>query len=170
MCGICGIATRDPARPVDADTIRRMTDVLVHRGPDGEGTFVAPGIGLGVRRLAIVDLETGDQPIANEDGTVVVVCNGEIYNHLELRAELERAGHRFRTRSDVETIAHLYEDHGTDFLHRLRGMFALALWDARRRRLIVRGDRKLRGERIGERGAYGSMNGQNHRGRYCTRA
>src|SRR5512145_2887888 len=119
MCGICGMATTDPRRPVDEGLVERMAASLVHRGPDGQGTFVAPGVGLGVRRLAIVDLETGDQPIANEDGSVVLVCNGEIYNHVELRAELERAGHRFRTRSDVETIAHLYEDLGVDCVQRL---------------------------------------------------
>ena len=141
MCGICGIATTDPRRPVDEEVVERMAEALVHRGPDGQGTFVAEGVGLGVRRLAIVDLETGDQPIANEDGSVVVVCNGEIYNHVELRAELERAGHRFRTRSDVETIAHLYEDLGPGCVERLRGMFAFALWDARRSRLVLARDR-----------------------------
>lgn len=118
-----------------------MAASLVHRGPDGQGSHVAPGIGLGIRRLAIVDLETGDQPIANEDGSVVVVCNGEIYNHVELREELIRAGHRFRTRSDVETIAHLYEDLGPDCVHRLRGMFAFALWDVTRARLMLTRDR-----------------------------
>jgi len=118
-----------------------MAAALVHRGPDGQGTFVAEGVGLGVRRLAIVDLETGDQPIANEDGSVVVVCNGEIYNHVELRAELMRAGHRFKTHSDVETIAHLYEDLGPDCVRRLRGMFAFALWDAPRARLVLARDR-----------------------------
>ena len=102
---------------------------------------MAPGIGLGFRRLAIIDLDTGDQPIANEEGSVVVVCNGEIYNHVELRAELEAKGHRFRTRSDVEAIVHLYEEHGDAFVERLRGMFALALWDARRRRLVLARDR-----------------------------
>ncbi|HUF90062.1 MAG TPA: asparagine synthase (glutamine-hydrolyzing), partial [Gemmatimonadota bacterium] len=141
MCGICGIATIQPAQPVERGTIARMAAALAHRGPDGEGMHFAPGVGLGVRRLAIVDLETGDQPIANEDGSVVVVCNGEIYNHVELRAELIRAGHRFRTRSDVETIAHLYEDLGLECLHRLRGMFAFALWDAKRARLVLARDR-----------------------------
>lgn len=141
MCGICGIATSDPRRPVDEGLVERMAAALVHRGPDGQGTFASTGVGLGVRRLAIVDLETGDQPIANEDGSVVVVCNGEIYNHVELRAELIGAGHRFRTRSDVETIVHLYEDHGTDCVHRLRGMFAFALWDAPRGRLLLARDR-----------------------------
>lgn len=118
-----------------------MADILRHRGPDGDGFHLAPGIGLGFRRLAIIDLATGDQPIANEDGTVVVVCNGEIYNHVELRARLAVAGHRFRTASDVETIVHLYEEHGDDFVSHLRGMFAIALWDARRRRLLLVRDR-----------------------------
>jgi asparagine synthase (glutamine-hydrolysing) len=141
MCGICGLATSEPRRPVDAQLIQRMAGSLAHRGPDGQGTYAAPGVGLGVRRLAIVDLETGDQPIANEDGSVVVVCNGEIYNHIELREELIRAGHRFHTRSDVETIAHLYEDLGPDCVHRLRGMFAFALWDVARARLMLARDR-----------------------------
>jgi asparagine synthase (glutamine-hydrolysing) len=141
MCGICGIATIDPRRPVDEALVGRMAAALAHRGPDGQGTFVTRGAGFGVRRLAIVDLETGDQPIANEDGSIVVVCNGEIYNHVELRAELSGAGHRFRTRSDVETIVHLYEDLGPDCVHRLRGMFAFALWDAPRGRLFLARDR-----------------------------
>lgn len=118
-----------------------MTDRILHRGPDGEGFHLAPGVGLGIRRLAIIDLETGDQPITNEDESVIVVCNGEIYNHLELRSELQAAGHRFRTASDVEVIAHLYEDHGLDFVRHLRGMFGIALWDARKRRLMLVRDR-----------------------------
>ncbi len=141
MCGICGIATRDPKRPIGRELILRMTDSLAHRGPDGEGVHVGPGIGIGVRRLAIVDLETGDQPIVNEDSSVVVVCNGEIYNHVELRQELIQGGHRFRTQSDVETIAHLYEDLGQECVHRLRGMFAFALWDAKHARLMLARDR-----------------------------
>ena len=118
-----------------------MADILRHRGPDGDGFHVAPGIGLAFRRLAIIDLATGEQPIANEDGTVVVVCNGEIYNHVELRTRLAAAGHRFRTASDVETIVHLYEEHGDRFVDHLRGMFAIALWDAPRRRLLLARDR-----------------------------
>lgn len=141
MCGICGIAWTDPERPVAADTLRRMADSLFHRGPDSEGFLVAPGIGLGFRRLSIVDLETGDQPIANEDGTVSVICNGEIYNHVELRRRLTAAGHRFGTASDVEVIVHLYEEHDLDFVVHLRGMFGLALWDARRKRLVLARDR-----------------------------
>jgi len=141
MCGIAGMVFRDPARPPDPATLRRMADILRHRGPDGDGFHVAPGIGLAFRRLAIIDLATGEQPIANEDGTVVVVCNGEIYNHVELRARLSAAGHRFRTASDVETIVHLYEEHGDGFVDHLRGMFAIALWDAPRRRLLLARDR-----------------------------
>jgi asparagine synthase (glutamine-hydrolysing) len=141
VCGIAGIAYSDIARVPDAAMLRRMTGILRHRGPDGDGFHAAPGIGLGFRRLAIIDLDTGDQPIANEDGSVVVVCNGEIYNHVELRASLEAKGHRFRTRSDVETIVHLYEERGDTFVEALRGMFALALWDNRRRRLLLARDR-----------------------------
>ncbi len=118
-----------------------MAATLRHRGPDSGGFHRAPGVGLGVRRLSIVDLATGDQPITNEDGTVVIVCNGEIYNAPELRAELEAAGHRFHTKSDVEVIVHAYENDDVDCLGRLRGMFAFALWDARRQRLMLARDR-----------------------------
>jgi asparagine synthase (glutamine-hydrolysing) len=141
MCGICGFAGRDPAIPVDENMIRRMTETLTHRGPDSDGFHVNPGVGLGVRRLSIIDVASGDQPIANEDGTIVVVCNGEIYNARELRARLEAKGHRFRTGSDVETIVHAYEESGLDFVHGLRGMFAIALWDEPRRRLVLARDR-----------------------------
>jgi asparagine synthase (glutamine-hydrolysing) len=141
VCGICGVAYADAARPAGRDLLQRMADTLRHRGPDGEGFHAAPGIGLGFRRLSIIDLETGDQPIANEDGSVVVIGNGEIYNFQELRAELVAAGHRFRTRSDIEVIVHLYEQHGPDCLALLRGMFGFALWDARRRRLLLARDR-----------------------------
>jgi asparagine synthase (glutamine-hydrolysing) len=141
MCGICGIARRDPGFTIDSEALDRMTEVVRYRGPDSRGVHIGPGIGLGVRRLAINDLETGDQPISNEDGTVTLVCNGEIYNFRELRQQLRARGHRFRTQSDVEVIVHLYEDEGVDCLHRLRGMFAFALWDARRRRLMLARDR-----------------------------
>jgi asparagine synthase (glutamine-hydrolysing) len=141
MCGICGVVHSDPVRPVDRHLLQRMTDSLRHRGPDGEGFHVAAGVGLGMRRLSIIDLETGDQPIRNEDDTVVVVGNGEIYNFEELREELAGAGHRFRTRSDIEVIVHLYEQYGPDCLSRLRGMFGFALWDARHRRLLLARDR-----------------------------
>ncbi len=137
MCGICGIAGPD----ADLEAVRRMNARLVHRGPDSAGEFASGGVALAMRRLSIIDLERGDQPIANEDGTVVVVQNGEIYNHRELRRELERRGHRFHTASDTEVLVHLYEEHGEGFAERLRGMFALAIWDARERRLLLARDR-----------------------------
>jgi len=118
-----------------------MATLLRHRGPDSDGFFQSPGVGLAFRRLSIIDLAGGDQPIANEDGTVTLVCNGEIYNFVELRADLEARGHRFRSKSDVEVIVHLYEEHGPDCLRFLRGMFAFALWDARERRLMLARDR-----------------------------
>jgi asparagine synthase (glutamine-hydrolysing) len=138
MCGICGIASN---RAVDPGRLEAMSATLVHRGPDSDGAFVDAGIGLAARRLSIIDLAHGDQPLANEDGTVTVVQNGEIYNHEALRAELERAGHRFATRCDTEVLAHAYEEWGDGFAGRLRGMFAVALWDARRRRLVLARDR-----------------------------
>jgi asparagine synthase (glutamine-hydrolysing) len=139
MCGIAGIATRGatPAR----ELIRGMCEAMRHRGPDGEGIHLAPGIGLGMRRLAIIDLQTGDQPVTNESGTVQVVFNGEIYNYRQLRAELIAKGHTFRGHSDSEVIPHLYDEHGAAFLSRLNGMFAIALWDGRQRRLLLARDR-----------------------------
>ncbi len=138
MCGICGIAqTRGP---VDRDLLATMSATLVHRGPDSDGVFVDGGTGLAARRLAIIDLETGDQPIGNEDGTCTVVQNGEIYNYAELRRELEGRGHRFLTRGDTEVLVHAYEEWGTSFPSRLRGMFALAIWDGPRRRLVLARD------------------------------
>jgi asparagine synthase (glutamine-hydrolysing) len=118
-----------------------MSATLVHRGPDADGELIDGPVGLASRRLSIIDLEGGDQPISNEDGTVHVVQNGEIYNFQELRAELERAGHRFTTRCDTEAIVHLYEEHGEGFAERLRGMFAIAIWDSRRRKLVLARDR-----------------------------
>ena len=141
MCGICGIALDDPNASIDEGLLKRMTDLQRHRGPDGEGFFVNPGIGLGVRRLSIVDLETGDQPIASEDGSVQVVCNGEIYNAPQLLEELRSGGHALRSHSDVEAIVHLYEEMGIGCLQRLRGMFGLAIWDGTKRRLILARDR-----------------------------
>jgi asparagine synthase (glutamine-hydrolysing) len=140
MCGIAGFASVD-GRPADAALLRRMTDVIAHRGPDGEGFRVDGGIGLGHRRLAIIDLATGDQPMANDDGTIWITYNGEIYNFRELRAELEARGHRFRTTSDTEVIVRAYETFGVEFLQRLRGMFAFGLWDGQRRQLLLARDR-----------------------------
>lgn len=141
MCGICGVAFLDPRRWADQATIDRMMASIVHRGPDGRGSARLAGAALGIRRLSIIDLETGDQPITNEDGAITLVCNGEIYNAPELRSELQRTGHRFRSRSDVEVIVHLYEEAGVECLARLRGMFSFAIWDARRRRLMLARDR-----------------------------
>ncbi len=138
MCGICGIASS--RGPVDRDALAAMSATLVHRGPDSDGVFTGDGVGLAARRLAIIDLETGDQPIGNEDGTCTVVQNGEIYNYEELRRELERAGHRFRTHGDTEVLVHAYEEWGTAFAKRLRGMFAVAIWDAQRTRLVLARD------------------------------
>jgi len=141
MCGIAGILHRDPQRPVDRSLLRRMNDALAHRGPDAEGFWTAPGVGLAHRRLSIIDLAGGDQPLGNEDGSVQVVFNGEIYNYPELKAHLQAKGHKFRTNSDTEVLVHLYEEEGDDLVHRLRGMFAFALWDERRRRLLLARDR-----------------------------
>jgi asparagine synthase (glutamine-hydrolysing) len=139
MCGICGIASADGHADVDA--LRAMSAQLVHRGPDSGGEHLDREVALGARRLSIIDLAGGDQPIESEDGAVVVVQNGEIYNYPELRLELERAGHSFRTHSDTEAHVHLYEEHGIGFAERLRGMFAVAIWDASRRRLELARDR-----------------------------
>src|SRR5436190_13138873 len=139
MCGICGTAST--GRAADPEQLAAMSATLVHRGPDSDGAVVDGPVGLAARRLSIIDLDTGDQPIANEDGSVHVVQNGELYNYRELRAELERAGHRFRSRGDTEVLVHLYEELGDRFAERLRGMFAVAIWDARKRRLVLARDR-----------------------------
>src|SRR5215203_3641252 len=139
MCGICGIALAQGQ--IDPRRLETMRDTLAHRGPDAAGMVVDGSAGLAARRLAIIDLETGDQPIANEDGTVHVVQNGEIYNYRELRRELEAQGHLFRTHGDTEVLVHLYEQHGEAFADRLRGMFAVAIWDGRTRRLVLARDR-----------------------------
>jgi len=132
---VCGIAGTTNGR------VDEMLRALVHRGPDSGGSYSDGALSLGARRLSIIDLAGGDQPIENEDGTCVVVQNGEIYNYPELRRELERAGHRFRTNCDTEVHLHLYEEHGPEYARLLRGMFAVALWDTRRRRLVLARDR-----------------------------
>ena len=140
MCGICGIAHAD-GRPVDREVVEAMNATLVHRGPDSSGLMVDGPVGMAMRRLSIIDLAGGDQPIRNEDGTLTVFQNGEIYNYRRLRDELIARGHRLRTESDTEVLVHLYEEYGPSFVERLRGMFAIALWDAPRRRLLLARDR-----------------------------
>jgi asparagine synthase (glutamine-hydrolysing) len=139
VCGICGIASTNSSGI--SERVAAMSATLVHRGPDSSGEFSDEGVALAARRLSIIDLETGDQPVANESGTLHVVQNGEIYNYRELRRELERAGHSFRTQGDTEVLLHLYEEHGDQFAERLRGMFAIAIWDASHRRLVLARDR-----------------------------
>ncbi len=141
MCGIVGLVHVSPDAPIDACALRESLRLIAHRGPDGEGTFIGAGVALGHRRLSIVDLENGAQPMFSEDGSVCVAFNGEIYNHGALRAELEAAGHRFATRCDTEAIVHGYEAWGEAVFSRLRGMFAIAIWDGRRRRLVLARDR-----------------------------
>ena len=137
MCGICGF-TGTPNRGL----LERMADAIVHRGPDESGFWECDSISLGMRRLSIVDLDTGQQPVFNEDKSICVIFNGEIYNHPELRKELMCKGHRFRSHhSDTEVIVHAYEEYGDYFLHKLNGMFAIALWDGKNQRLILARDR-----------------------------
>src|SRR5688572_589487 len=141
MCGIAGILRTDARETVDENRLTRMRDVLRHRGPDGEGLLVDGYVGLAHRRLAIVDVAGGHQPMANEDESVWIVFNGEIYNHAALRPGLEALGHRYRTRSDTETILHLYEEEGERCVERLQGMFAFAIWDRPRQTLLLARDR-----------------------------
>lgn len=141
MCGICGEYRRAGSAPVEVATLRAMQKAIRHRGPSDEGQWIGARCGLGFRRLSIIDLEGGHQPLANEDETVWVTLNGEIYNFQELRAELEEQGHQFRTRSDTEVIVHLYEQHGLAFCGLLRGMFGIALYDINRDRLVLARDR-----------------------------
>ncbi len=140
MCGVAGLWYPDQ-RSVDKSAVTRMTRALTHRGPDEEGFHFEPGIGLGHRRLSIIDLSTGQQPLCNEDGTIWVAFNGEIFNYLELREDLIKRGHQFKTQSDTETLVHLYEEKGIDFVRELNGQFAIALWDRRQRRLVLARDR-----------------------------
>ncbi|MGH9802279.1 MAG: asparagine synthetase B family protein, partial [Blastocatellia bacterium] len=149
MCGIAGyfgsgapIKRRPNSRQsVDRQLIERMCDVITHRGPDDAGYHVEAGLAIGMRRLSIIDVATGHQPISNEDGTVWIVFNGEIYNFAELRADLIARSHSFKTHSDTETIIHLYEEEGERCVERLRGMFGFAIWDARQEKLLLARDR-----------------------------
>ncbi len=143
MCGICGyLHTEDGDRPVSEELLRRMCSVMTHRGPDDEGIYTDGSFGMGMRRLSIIDLSSGQQPILNETGRIAIVCNGEIYNFPELRQDLEARGHRFSTNSDVEVAVHLYEEEGVQGLvSKLNGMYGLAIWDADRRRLLLVRDR-----------------------------
>src|SRR3954469_8961956 len=140
MCGIVGQARND-GRAVSRALLEEMCAGLEHRGPDKRGIFAAEGTGLGIQRLRVIDLSTGDQPIYNEDRSVVVVLNGEIYNYRELRADLQSRGHTFATQGDTEVIVHLYEEYGADCVRHLHGMFAFALWDERRQQLVLARDR-----------------------------
>src|SRR5512136_2083026 len=136
MCGICGIFNFGTRAPADPAALKRATDAMAHRGPDDEGFFLDGELGLGNRRLSIIDLPGGHQPLSNEDQTIWITFNGEIYNYRELRAELQARGHGLRTVSDTETVVHLYEEYGPSCVDRLRGMFAFALWDKRERQLL----------------------------------
>ncbi len=149
MCGIAGYVGFDDKR-----LLRAMCASITHRGPDEDGFHTEPGVGLCIRRLSIIDLVTGRQPISNETGDIWVVFNGEIYNYTELTEDLKRRGHVFRTTTDTETIVHLYEDHGLDFVKHLRGMFGIAIWDSRRKRLVLARDR------IGEKPLYYAWDGE----------
>jgi asparagine synthase (glutamine-hydrolysing) len=141
MCGIAGIFSKSSITDSDKQILKQMADVMMHRGPDGEGFYFDSAIGLAHRRLSIIDLEGGKQPLSNEDGTVWITFNGEIYNYVELREQLIQKGHKFVTSSDTEVIVHLYEEKGEEFIAELRGMFALGLWDARNKRLLLTRDR-----------------------------
>src|SRR6185312_1353717 len=142
MCGINGIAfSSRSGSQIDATLLKTMRDVITHRGPDDEGTFIDGNIGLGHRRLSIVDVAAGHQPMTNEDGSLRITYNGEIYNHSDFREELEAKGHVYQTHCDTETILHLYEEHGEHCVDYLRGMFAFAIWDRRKHELFIARDR-----------------------------
>ena len=141
MCGIVAIADRDPRAPVSGDLLRRMVRTLVHRGPEDEGAITCRGAGLAMRRLSFMDIPGGQQPFSNEAGDIHVVGNGEIYNFPDLRAELVGLGHRFRSGSDIEAVVHAYEEWGYDAFARLKGMFAVALYDERTQALVAARDR-----------------------------
>src|SRR5271169_74978 len=141
MCGICGKTYIKGDRKVDPTLIERMSSVMSHRGPDDQGIYLSRKTGLGHRRLSIIDLQTGKQPLSNERDNIWVVFNGEIYNYLELRKDLIEKGHTFKTRTDTEVIVHLYEELGEGFVSKLQGMFAIALWDETKEALLLARDR-----------------------------
>src|SRR3954463_2186639 len=140
MCGIVGLLSCND-KPIYEEELRRMCASIVHRGPDDEGVYVGDGVGLAMRRLSIIDLSTGHQPVRNEDGSVWVVFNGEIYNFKDLKRDLERSGHSFYTSTDTEVIVHLYEEHGPNCVEKMRGMFTFAVWDDRKKTLLLARDR-----------------------------
>src|SRR5256884_5455781 len=140
MCGICGQFNFVRKEPIEPDTIRRMTESIQHRGPDDEGYLISGPLGLGFRRLSIIDLAGGHQPMSDAEETVWIIFNGEIYNYRELRAELQSKGHQFRTNSDTEVIVHGYKEWGTEVFNHLNGMFGLAIWDVQKERLILARD------------------------------
>jgi asparagine synthase (glutamine-hydrolysing) len=141
MCGICGVVYSDREQHVDGDALKKMCDVITHRGPDDEGYYINQQVGLGMRRLSIIDLSTGKQPISNEDGQIWIVFNGEIYNHKDIREELESKGHQFKTKTDTEAIVHAYEEYGESCVQKLNGMFAFAIWDHQKNMLFLARDR-----------------------------
>src|ERR1700730_12487763 len=141
VCGICGKLNFNRAAGVSSSLLKRMADTIHHRGPDDEGSFASGPVGIGFRRLSIIDLNTGHQPISNEDGTIWIVFNGEIYNYQELRQYLQAKGHVFKTQTDTEVIIHLYEEFGESCVEKLRGMFAFAIWDERQKLLFMARDR-----------------------------
>src|SRR4030081_951925 len=143
MCGICGKVNFDRESPVSGTLLKGMADSIAHRGPDDEGFYISGQVGLGFRRLSIIDLATGHQPLSNDDGTIWIVFNGEIYNYQELRVFLQGKGHTFKTQTqtDTEVIVHLYEEFGEDCVEKLRGMFAFAIWDERQESLFLARDR-----------------------------
>ena len=141
MCGICGVLNLSPSKRTDRTVIQQMLEMIRHRGPDGIGIYSDEYIALGNARLSIIDLETGDQPISNEDETLWIVLNGEIFNYIELRQDLERRGHRFKTKSDTETLLHAYEEFGVACLERINGQFSFAIWDNVNHSLFLARDR-----------------------------
>ncbi len=141
MCGICGKINFDIEKPIFQDEIHKMTELITHRGPDDSGYYIRKNVGFGFRRLSIIDLHTGHQPLSNEDDSVWIVFNGEIYNHISLREQLIAKGHQFKTGTDTETIVHLYEEYGSECVKHLRGMFAFAIWDEKNKKLFCARDR-----------------------------